>query len=448
MYVLYTIALSGYALLIAPRILYQAFRHRKYVGTMSERLGKLPAAINPGHERSIWIHAVSVGEVLASRALILGLRTRYPEYRLWMSTTTETGRAVASGIRGIDGLFYFPLDLPSVIRRVLDRVCPVLFLTVDTELWPNLLRECGSRGVKTVLVNGRISDHSFPRYRVVRPFLRGVLAQLDRCCAQSATSAQRLVTLGATPDRVTTTGNLKFDTLPTSGATDEDTVGASGEVVRVDKNAFGAFLRRPVLMAGSTHSGEEVAVFDAFRSLRHRRSDLLLVLAPRHPERSAEVTDLSVTRGFETIRRSQLPVPNDRSVAVIVLDTVGELTSLYSIATVVFLGGSLVPVGGHNLLEPAVWGKPVVFGPHMQNFAEMASLFLLKTAARQVTSARDLEPVLSELFDDRSQRESLGLTARRLIAAERGATARSLAEIVAVLPPRTKTSRSTAIVRD
>ena len=445
MYVLYTIALSGYALLSAPRILYQALRHRKYVGTMSERLGKLPAAINPGHERSIWIHAVSVGEVLASRALIPGLRTRYPEYRLWMSTTTETGRAVAAGIRGIDGLFYFPLDLPSVIRRVLDRVRPVLFLTVDTELWPNLLRECGRRGVKTVLVNGRISDHSFPRYRVVRPFFRGVLAKLDRCCAQSATSAQRLVTLGATPERVTTTGNLKFDTLPTSGATDE---GASGEVVRVDKNAFGAFLRRPVLMAGSTHSGEEAAVFEAFQSLRHRMPDLLLVLAPRHPERSAEVTDLSVTRGFETIRRSQLPVPHERSVAVIIVDTVGELTTLYSIATVVFLGGSLVPVGGHNVLEPAVWGKPVVFGPHMQNFSEMASLFLLKTAARQVTSARDLEPVLSELFDDRSQRKLLGLAARRLIVAERGATARSLAEIAAVLPPRTEMSRSTAIVQD
>ncbi|MEE2638171.1 MAG: 3-deoxy-D-manno-octulosonic acid transferase [Acidobacteriota bacterium] len=448
MYLFYTIALSGYALLIAPRILYQALRHRKYVGTMSERLGTLPPEVNPNHEQSIWIHAVSVGEVLASRTLIPGLRTRYPQYRLWMSTTTETGRAVAAGIREIDGLFYFPLDVPSVIRRVLDRVRPVLFLTVETELWPNLLRECAKRGVKTVLVNGRISDRSFPRYRVVRPFFRGVLAQLDRCCAQSTTSARRLVTLGAAPDRVTTTGNLKFDTLPASHPTDEDTVGAHEEVVRVDEPAFHAFLRRPVLMAGSTHPGEEAVVIDAFRSLRRRRPDLLLVLAPRHPERSSAVTDLAVTRGFETIRRSQLPVSRERSIAVIVLDTVGELTALYSIATVVFLGGSLVPVGGHNVLEPAAWGKPVVFGPHMQNFSEIASLFLENIAARQVTSGRDLGPVLSELFDDRSQRESLGLAARRLIAAERGATARNLEEIATVLPPYVDTSRCTAIVHD
>ena len=428
MHFLYSAAIVCYALLMAPRLAYEAVRHGKYVGTLRERWGHLPAGIDPAGRPSIWIHAVSVGEVQAARTLIPGLRDRYPDHRLWLSTTTRTGRAVAAGIEGVDGLFYFPLDLPAAVDRVLDRVRPVLFLAVDTELWPNLLRRCARRGVRTMLVNGRISDRSYPRYRLVRRFFRRVLADVDRCCAQSEESARRLVDLGAPADRVAMTGNLKFDapSPPPPDARSRDDA-----LLRW----FGFAPDRPVLMAASTHPGEEGPVLDAWLRLRPRLPDPVLVLAPRHPERGAEVTALAAERGIAAVRRSRLPGGETGPADVVVLDTVGELAALFQVATVVFLGGSLVPVGGHNVIEPAAWGKPVVFGPHMQNFAEIAGLFLANRAARRIAGVEELEPVLAELLSDPRQRAALGAAARSLVAANRGAAMRSLAEIAAVLPP-------------
>ena len=428
MHLLYSAAIVCYALSMSPRLLYEAVRHGKYVGTLRERWGHLPEGIDPGGRPSIWIHAVSVGEVQAARTLIPGLRDRYPGHRLWLSTTTRTGRAVAAGIEAVDGVFYFPLDLPPAVDRVLDRVRPVLFVAVDTELWPNLLRRCARRGVRTVLVNGRISDRSYPRYRLVRRWFRRVLADVDRCCAQSDESARRLVDLGAPADRVVTTGNLKFDALPAPGP---------GPASRGDElpRSLGLAPDRPVLMAASTHPGEEGPVLDAFRRLRSRVPGLVLVLAPRHPERGAEVAALAAARGLATVRRSRLPGGGAGAADVVVLDTVGELAALFPAATVVFVGGSLAPVGGHNVIEPAAWGRPVVFGPHMENFAEIAELFLAHGAARRVSGAGELEPVLAELLADPRQRAELGTAARSLVEANRGAAVRSLAEIAAVLPP-------------
>ncbi len=428
MHFLYSAAIVGYVLLMAPRLLYEAVRHRKYVGTMRERWGHLPPGIDPGGRPSIWIHAVSVGEVQAARTLIPGLRERYPGHRLWLSTTTQTGRAVAAGIGSADGLFYFPLDLPPAVDRVLDRVRPVLFVAVDTELWPNLLRRCARRGVRTVLVNGRISDRSYPRYRLVRGWFRRVLADVDRCCAQSDESARRLVDLGAPAERVVMTGNLKFDVPP---ALRPGSMRRAGNVPQVP----GLAPDRPVLMAASTHPGEEGPVLDAFRRLRAGAPDLVLVLAPRHPERGAEVAASAARRGLAAVRRSRGPKDGAGPVDVVVLDTVGELATLFRVATVVFLGGSLVPAGGHNVIEPAAWGKPVVFGPHMQNFAEIADLFLANRAARRIGGAGELEPALADLLADPGQRAALGAAARALVEANRGAAARSLAEIAAVLPP-------------
>ena len=433
MYFLYNLAIVCYAMLVAPRVFYGELRHRKYIGTLAERCGCLPAAINPERQASIWIHAVSVGEVLATRALIPALRARYPGHRLWMSTTTETGRAVAARFKAVDGLFYFPLDLPLIVNRVLDQVRPDLFLMVDTELWPNLLRHCARRGVKTVLVNGRISDRSYPRYRLVRGFFRRVLAGVDRCCVQSEETARRLIELGAMPARVTVTGNLKFDTLPGvfSGAS-----WRNDEVLR----AFKIAPDRKVLIAASTHPGEESFVFDAFARIKQREPQALLIVAPRHPERSEEVKALSSARGLETVRRSDLPVDGQPRAAVVVLDTVGELATLFQIATVVFLGGSLAPAGGHNVLEPAFWGKPVVFGPHMHNFSEITELFLANRAARQISGADELEAALWDLLSDQAQSAALGVAASVLVTAQRGATARSLAEIAAVFPRDEKNS--------
>ena len=428
MYFLYSLAIICYAILLVPRLFYDAVRHGKYIGTLAERWGRVPRVINPRGVPSIWIHAVSVGEVLATRALIPALRDRYPDHPLWLSTTTQTGRAVAIGLAGVDGLFYFPFDLPPIVARVLDRVRPQLFVMVDTELWPNLLRQCGRRGVKTMLVNGRISDRSYPRYRLVRPFFRHVLAGVDRCCAQSEESGRRLIDLGAPPSRVTVTGNLKFDTpaVPESRAP-----WVRDGVLRAFRIAEG----RTVVMAASTHAGEETPVLEAFARIGHRDPDALLVVAPRHPERCVEVAVLAARRGFETVRRSALPVDGEPRAAVVVLDTVGELAALFQIATVVFLGGSLVPAGGHNVLEPAAWGKPVVFGPHMENFAEIAELFLANRAARQIHTAEALETALSSLLGDPVQRAALGAAARALVEAHRGATDRSLAAMAALLPP-------------
>jgi 3-deoxy-D-manno-octulosonic-acid transferase len=438
MYFLYSLAIVCYGMLVAPRLLYDAVRHRKYVGTLKERWGRLPAAINPQGVPSIWIHAVSVGEALATRALIPALRVRYPDHPLWLSTTTQTGRAVATGLDGVDGLFYFPFDLPSIVARVLDRVRPELFVMVDTEIWPNLLHHCELRGVKTTLVNGRISDRSYPRYRLVRRFFRRVLAGVDRCCVQSEESGRRLIDLGAPPTRVTVTGNLKFDAL---SMTDSRSPLVRDGVLRAFRVATG----RTVVMAASTHAGEEMPVLEAFGHIRRRDPTALLVVAPRHPERSGEVTALAVGHGLEVVRRSELPVDGEPRAAVVVLDTVGELATLFQIATVVFLGGSLVPAGGHNVLEPAAWGKPVVFGPHMENFAEIAELFLANRAACQIRSADALEPALSALVRDPVRRAALGAAARALVDANRGATDRSLTVLAALLPPAGETAAGVVI---
>ena len=428
MYFLYTLAIIGYAILLVPRLLYDAVRHGKHLGTLRERWGRLPATINPQGMPSIWIHAVSVGEVLATGALIPALRDRYPDHPLWLSTTTQTGRAAATGLDGVDGLFYFPFDLSPVVARVLERVRPQLFVMVDTELWPTLLRQCRLRGVKTMLVNGRISDRSYPRYRLVRPFFRHVLAGVDRCCAQSEESGRRLIDLGAPPTRITVTGNLKFDTLRQP---DSRVPWVRDGVLRAFRIAEG----RTVVMAASTHAGEERPVFEAFTRIRRRDPTALLVVAPRHPERCGEVTALAAGYGLETVRRSELPVDGAPRAAVVVLDTVGELATLFKIASVVFLGGSLVPAGGHNVLEPAAWGKPVVFGPHMENFAEIAELFLTNRAACQIPSADALEPALSTLLGDPVQRAALGAAARALVEANRGATDRTLTAMAALLLP-------------
>ena len=428
MYFLYSLAIICYATFLAPRLFYDALRHGKYIGTLAERWGRLPSTINPRGVPSIWIHAVSVGEVLATRALIPALRDRYPDHPLWLSTTTQTGRAAATGLEGVDGLFYFPFDLPPVVARVLARVRPQLFVMVDTELWPNLLRHCALGGVKTALVNGRVSDRSYPRYRLVRPFFRHVLAGVARCCAQSEESGRRLIDLGAPPTRVTVTGNLKFDTLPVP---DSRSPWVRDGVLRAFRIAEG----RTVVMAASTHSGEETPVLDAFARIRRGDPTALLVVAPRHPERCGEVTALAAGQGLETVRRTELPVDGEPRAAVVVLDTVGELATLFQIATVVFLGGSLVPAGGHNVLEPAAWGKPVVFGPHMENFAEIAELFLTNRAACRIRSADALEPALVTLLGDPVQRAALGAAARALVEANRGATDRSLAAMAALLPP-------------
>jgi 3-deoxy-D-manno-octulosonic-acid transferase len=424
---LYTLAILGAAAALSPWFLYQALRYRKYVGSVAERMGRLPVSINVDGDPSIWIHAVSVGETLAARTLIDGLRQRYPGLRIFLSTTTLTGRQLAlTRVPGVDGVFFFPFDIPVFINRTLRLVRPKLFVMVETELWPNLLRACRARGIRTMLVNGRISARSYPRYRMVRGFFREVLADVDRFCMQGEESARRIIDIGADPARVTITGNLKFDALELPPLADR----GAGRVLRF----FRLPADRPVFIAASTLKGEETPVLEAFAAVRRRHPSALLVMAPRKPERWDEAVALSRAEGFRVVRRTDLLIDSEPRADVVVLDTIGELAHLLQIATVVFVGGSLVAQGGHNILEPAVHGKPVVFGPHMDNFAEIAAEFLRQDAAIQVKDRGELQQVVVRLFDDPVARARLGAAARALVDANRGAKARTLDAIEQVLP--------------
>jgi len=428
MYTIYSVSIVLFIAILSPYFLYQALRYRKYIRNLPQRLGYLPLSFNFDAEESIWIQAVSVGEVLTVRALLPQLRERYPRLRIFVSTTTMTGQNVArTNVQGVDGVFYFPLDLPFVVRRTLAVVKPRLFIMMETELWPNLLRECRRAGVKTVLVNGRISARSHPRYMLARRFFRRVLNDVDRCCMQSEESARRIIEIGAPRERVTVTGSLKFDSLEIPGSVPDR---GHNRVLRY----FRIPPERPVIIAASTLRGEEEPVLDAFQRIRATWGNALLIIAPRKPERFVEAERLAQQRGWRVARRKELPVDAEPRVDVVILDTIGELAQLYQIATLVFVGGSLADAGGHNILEPAVFGKPIVFGPHMHNFAEISRTFLENRGAVQVHSATGLETVLVDLLSDPVRRASLGAAARALVEANRGARQRSLAVITQLLP--------------
>jgi 3-deoxy-D-manno-octulosonic-acid transferase len=430
MYLTYSLLTLVVFIAVSPYFVYQAIRYKKYVGSLRERLGYLPISFNVDGEESIWIHAVSVGEALTARALATDLKARYPRLRLFLSTTTITGQQVARrSLQHVDAVFYFPFDWAFIVRRTLSLVKPRVFIMMETEIWPNLLRVCRKRGVRTVVINGRISSRSYPRYRLIRPFFRRVLADVDRFCMQSEESARRLIDLGADPSRVSVTGSLKFDSLelPTSAS--------HGKPRERVLRFFRISPHRTVIVAGSTFRGEEAAVLRAFARVKSTLPGALAVLAPRQPERFGEVERLARDAGFVTARRSDLPIDAEPRADVVVLDSIGELAQLYQVATAVFVGGSLVDQGGHNILEPAIFGKPVVFGPNMQNFKEIADTFLANDAAVQVQSNRELEEALLLLVTDPVRRARLGAAARALVEANRGAKDKTLAVIADLEPP-------------
>ena len=298
----------------------------------------------------------------------------------------------------------------------------------ETKIGPTLLRLCRKRGVKTVMINGRISSRSYPRYRLIKPFFRRVLADVDRFCMKSDESARRLIELGAEAARVSVTGSLKFDSLELPTAT------AHGRPRERVLRFFRLSPSRTVIVAGSTMKGEEAAVLRAFSRIKAAIPNALAVLAPRQPERFGEVERLARDAGFVTVRRSELPIDAEPRADVVVLDSIGELAQLYELATVVFVGGSLADHGVHNILEPAIFGKPVVFGPHMQNFKEIADAFRSNDAAVQVPSERELDATLLALVTDPVRRARLGAAARALVEANRGAKTKTLAVIGDLLP--------------
>src|SRR5918993_140147 len=429
MYSLYSVLVLAVAVIASPWFVYQALRYKKYVASLGQRMGYLPVSFNMDADESIWIHAVSVGEVLTARPLISDLKRRYPDLRMFLSTTTMAGQQLARrSVQDVDAVFYFPFDLGFVVRRTLDLVRPRLFVMMETEIWPNLLRECHQRGIKTAVVNGRLSARSFPRYRMIRGFMRRVLDHVDRFLVQSEESARRFIDLGADPARVVVTGSLKFDSLELSSTALQ--ARARDRVLRY----FRVPASRPVIVAGSTMKGEEAAVLRAFRKVRAAAPNTLLVLAPRNPERFGEAEQLARAEGWKVARRSDLAIDSEPRVDIVILDSIGELATIYQIATIVFVGGSLVATGGHNVLEPAVFGKPIVLGPHMENFFEIADAFVSNGAGVQLSGEDELEDVFLQLMGDPVRRARLGAAARALVEANRGANEKSVTVLTALRP--------------
>ena len=420
MYAAYSFAFAIALLLVAPWYLWKGRGTGKYVSTFRQRMGR--PSVNPAGRSSIWIHAVSVGEALAARSLLQPLRERFPDLLIFVSTTTVTGYAVAQKSLGAaDGIFFSPFDLPHPVRGALDAVRPRLLVLVETEIWPNLIHEARRRGVRVAIVNGRLSEASFVGYRRVRGLLKRVLSEIDLFLMQGDDHARRARELGAAPERVRVLGNLKFDAVTAARATDE--------IARLFEPAAG----RPLWVAGSTMPGEETAILTALREVRERVPDVALVMAPRHPERFDEVSALVESAGFGCVRRTELGPGGWTNGSVVVLDTIGELPQLYSLASVVFVGGSLVPTGGHNVLEPAVAGKAVVVGPHMENFREIAELFSAEGGLVQIGSAEELPSAIASLLTDAPRREAMGQRARGLVDRNRGAVARTADALAGLL---------------
>lgn len=431
MYRLYSVLLFVYFVSRLPSILYASGRGREAAGSVAERFGRLPERVNPHRRPSIWVHAVSVGEALAARPLLSGLRANYPDHRLLLSTTTATGREVAErfGRHLVDAVFYVPFDFTPFVNASLDRVSPQLLVIIDTEIWPNLFRACRLRGSKIVMVNGRLSNRSFRGYKMVKGFMRRVVRNFDRVGVQTNLWKDRFVALGVHRGRIAVTGSLKFDVA------DSEKNDKRFELNDSVLTYFHVPDGRQVVVAASTLKGEEEPVLRAFSRLRKDSIDSLLVLAPRHKERFAEAEQIALHSGFSVARRTALPVGGDPAADVVILDTLGELPRLYQLASVVFVGGSLVPAGGHNILEPAVFGKAIVFGPYMESFAEISRKFLARGAAVQVRSASELENTLVDLVTNKKRCTVMGEAARQVLKENRGATQRTLTLIQEVFPP-------------
>ena len=417
--------------LLVPVLLFNFYRSIKlgWPLALAERFGRIPRLdlARIVKHPVIWLHAVSVGEAITARPLLKALRTRYPGHAIVISSTTETGKSMASGFPEHDLCIYFPFDFLPAVRQILNDVMPRLIIIMETEIWPNFTREAARRGIPLLMANGRISDRSFGRYLALSWFFRHPLQLFSTLCMQSETTRERIIAIGAEPEKVVVTGNLKYD-IPFHQQTP------------VEKTALRRRFNIPddllVITAGSTHPGEEQLILDAYREVFTGCKQLLLVLAPRHPERKAEITSLLGRAGMKFRSRTEMATSANapfRGGEVFLLDTVGELMTLYALSDLALIGGSLTPIGGHNPLEPASVGVPSIFGPHMSNFREIAALVLKYDAGLMIATPLDLAETLRGLIDDSDHRDRLGQNGLRMIRENGGATERHLEYIARYL---------------
>jgi 3-deoxy-D-manno-octulosonic-acid transferase len=444
MYAIYSLLTAAGMLLLSPYFLLRGLVQKKYLSNLPERFGhKFPPELIAGsspysNEKSIWIHAVSVGEVLAVLPLAQQLKKKYPQRRLVVSTTTLTGQKLArERMQFADAVFFFPLDWRGPVRRAIEAANPAAVIIVETEIWPNFMRECRRKNVPVAFVNGRLSERSFRGFRraiscsagTLAGFLKQVLGDAAIYLMQSRDDAERLIELGAPADRVIVTGNLKYDLAEPDASPLSARLEA--EVARSE--------RRPVIVAGSVLANEESRVLEAFAKVEGEFPRALLILAPRKPEQFDHAAVIVVDSGHKLLRRRDLALNGAGNSAlteagsVMLLDSIGELAGLYRLADVVFVGGSLVPSGGHNILEPATFGKVPIYGPSMENFREMAGKFLAAGAAIQVNNPEELGAAWRSLLKDAKTAQRMGASARNLVDQNRGATDRVLEQLEVVL---------------
>ena len=421
MYLLYSALLAAGLLFSLPYWMFGKRRHGKYREGLGERLGKVPPRLQAHSRPAIWVHAVSVGEVLAVSELVRELGRRFPKYRVVVSTTTATGQRLATKHFGEDSVFYFPLDFAFAIRPYLSALRPRLVVLAETEFWPNFLRLAHVSGARVAVVNARISDRSRPGYRRFRFILRRVLQNVDLFLAQTSEDASRLYDIGAPADRVQVCGNLKFDV---SAPAPPPIVGS----LRSHLQQAGA---GPVLVCGSTVEGEEELLLRAFENVLASHPRAVMILAPRRPERFNEVAQLLQKLGIRFWRRSSWS-GDAISGGVFMVDSIGELASLYALADVAFVGGSLVPRGGHNIIEPAQYGVAILVGKHTENFRDIVSLFQSQDAVRVVGSA-ELRGVFMDLLSNERERVALGRRGAEALRSQWGATERTLAALEKLL---------------
>jgi len=414
MYWIYSALLAVGLLVSLPYWLLEFLRHGKYGDGLGERLGRFPERLSANDQPAVWIHAVSVGEVIALSELVSRLRRELPRHRIVVSTTTATGQEMARARFGDDSVFYFPLDFRFAIRPYLRRLKPDLIVLAETEFWPNFLRLAHASGSKIAVVNARISDRSLPGYKRLHRLVARVLKDVDLFLAQADEDARRLREIGASHPKVVVCGNLKFDVpIPSPPA-----------IVESLRLAFEGSQAGPVLVCGSTMDGEESLLLQAFHNILVSHPRAVMILAPRHPQRFSSVARLLQELKIKFWRRSGWqgePIFG----GVLLLDSIGELGAIYALADIAFVGGSLVPVGGHNIIEPAQYGVAIVVGNHTENFRDMVGLFQSRNALRIVGPA-ELPLVLTELLSDETERAATGHRAAETLRSQMGATQRTL----------------------